>query len=90
VETLTVLRFGLSGRLRRTLCSTNPIESALSVAQRVTSRVTRWRDGDLRLRWCVAWLLRAESKFRRVKGHRAMTTLLKALEGSARAGPTGT
>jgi hypothetical protein len=36
------------------------------VTQRVTSRVTRWRDGDMRLRWCVAGLLRAESKFRRV------------------------
>jgi hypothetical protein len=34
-------------------------------------------------------VLRAESKFRRVNGHLAMTTLLKALEGSARAGPTG-
>jgi hypothetical protein len=44
----------------------------------------------MRRRWCVAGLLRAESKFRQVKGHRAMTTLLKVLEGSARAGPTGT
>jgi hypothetical protein len=58
--------------LRRTLATTNPIESALSV--------TRWRDGDMRRRWCVAGLLRAESKFRRVKGHRALPTLLKALE----------
>jgi hypothetical protein len=39
--------------------------------------------GDMRRRWCVAGLLRAESKFRRVKGHRAMTALLEALEGSA-------
>ena len=89
-ETLTVVRLGLPGALRRTLATTNPIESALSVTRRVTARVTRWRDGDMRRRWCVAGLLRAESKFRRVKGHRAMTTLLKALEGSARAGPTGT
>jgi hypothetical protein len=44
----------------------------------------------MRRRWCVVGLLRAESKFRRVKGHRAMPTLLKALEGSALAGPTGT
>jgi putative transposase len=79
-ETLTVLRLGLEGALRRTLCSTNPIESALSVARRVTSRVTRWRDGDMRLRWCVAGLLRAQCKFRRLKGHRGMGTLLKALE----------
>ena len=79
-ETLTVLRLGLQGPLRRTLCSTNPIESALSVARRVTSRVTRWRDGDMRLRWCVAGLLRAESKFRRLKGHRGLGSLLKALK----------
>jgi transposase-like protein len=88
-ETLTVLRLGLKGPLRRTLCSTNPIESALSVTQRVTSRVTRWRDGDMRLRWCVAGLLRAESKFRRVKGHRSMGALLKALERLSRGEPPG-
>jgi putative transposase len=89
-ETLTVVRLGVPGALRRTLATTNPIESALSVTRRVTARATRRRDGDMRRRWCVAGLLRAESKFRRVKGHRAMATLLKAVEGSARAGPTGT
>jgi putative transposase len=88
-ETLTVLRLGLKGPLRRTLCSTNPIESALSVTQRVTSRVTRWRDGDMRRRWCVAGLLRAEGKFRRVKGHRGMGSLLKALERLIRGEPSG-
>ncbi len=79
-ETLTVVRLGVSGALRRTLATTNPIESALSVTRRVTARVTHWRDGDMRRRWCVAGLLRAESKFRRVKGHRAIPALLKALE----------
>lgn len=82
-ETLTVVRLGISGALRRTLATTNPIESALSVTRRVTARVTRWRDGDMRRRWCVAGLLRAEAKFRRVKGHRAMPALLKALEAEA-------
>jgi hypothetical protein len=32
----------------------------------------------------VAGLLRAESRFRRVKGHRAMPALLKALEALVR------
>src|SRR4029077_16747464 len=77
------------GALRRTLATTNPIESALSVTRRVTARVTRWRDGEMRRRWCVAGLLRAESKFRRVKGHRALPTLIKALEESARARRSG-
>jgi transposase-like protein len=88
-ETLTVIRLGVSGALRRTLATTNPIESALSVTRRVTARVTRWRDGDMRRRWCVAGLLRAEAKFRRVRGHRAMTALLKALEAEVEEKATG-
>ena len=84
-ETLAVVRLGLSGALRRTLATTNPIESALSVTRRVTARVMRWRDAEMRRRWCAAGLLRAESKFRRVKGHRALPTLIKALEASTRA-----
>jgi putative transposase len=88
-ETLTVVRLGVVGALRRTLATTNPIESALSVTRRVTSRVTRGRDGDMRRRWCVAGLLRAESKFRRIKGHRALPILIKALEVTTRGQPPG-
>lgn len=79
-ETLTVVRLGVPELLRRTLATTNPIESAFSVAENVTSRVKRWRDGDMRKRWCTAGLLRAESKFRRVKGYRHMPQLLRALD----------
>jgi putative transposase len=79
-ETLTVVRLGVPELLRRTLATTNPIESAFSVAENVTSRVKRWRDGDMRQRWCTAGLLRAESKFHRVKGYRHMPQLLKALD----------
>ena len=66
-ETLTVVRLGIPELLRRTLATTNPIESAFSVAQNVTRRVKCWREGDMRHRWCVAGLTRAESKFRRVR-----------------------
>jgi transposase-like protein len=88
-ETLAVVRLGQAGALRRTLATTNPIESALSVTRRVTAQVTRWRDGEMRRRWCVAGLLRAESKFRPVKGHRPPPTLVKALEESTRARRSG-
>src|SRR5262245_20736535 len=88
-ETLAVVRPGLAGVLRRTLATSHPIESALAVTRRVTARVTRWRDGEMRRRWCVAGLSRAESKFRRVKGHRAMPALIKALEESTRARRSG-
>jgi hypothetical protein len=59
-ETLTVIKLGVPGVLRRSLATTNPIESAPSVTRRVTARVTRWRDGDMRSRWCVAGLLSRE------------------------------
>jgi putative transposase len=79
-ETLTVVRLGVPQLLRRTLATTNPIESAFSVAENVTRRVKCWREGNMRQRWCTAGLLRAESKFRRVKGHRHMPQLLRALD----------
>jgi transposase-like protein len=88
-ETLTVVRPGVPAALRRTLATTIPIESALSGTRQVTARVIRWRDGDMRRRWCAAGLLRAEARFRRLKGHRAMPTLLKGLESFVIGAPTG-
>lgn len=79
-ETLTVVKLGLPEALRKTLATTNPIESALSVTRTVTGRVTRWRDGDMRLRWCTAGLLRAEEKFRRIKGFRHLSELARVLQ----------
>jgi len=84
-ETLTVVRLGLSGTLRRTLATANPVESALSTTRPVTARVTGKRDGDIRNQWCAAVLRRAESKFRR-----AMPTLLRALGSLVREGRFGT
>jgi transposase-like protein len=79
-ETVTVVRLKLPERLRRTLATTNPIESALSVVRDLTARVKRWRDGDMRVRWCATGLLRAEEKFRRIKGYTELPLLLAALD----------
>ncbi len=79
-ETLTVVRLGVPELLRKTLATTNPIESAFSVAESVTRRVKRWRDGNMRERWCVAGLLDAERRFNRIKGYKHMPQLITALE----------
>jgi putative transposase len=79
-ETLTVVRLGVPEILRKTLSTTNPIESAFSVAESVTRRVKRWRDGDMRQRWCVAGLLDAERRFNRIKGYKHLSQLLQALD----------
>lgn len=82
-ETLTLHRLGLPEALRKSLSSTNLIESAFSVARNVTGRVKRWRGGDMRLRWSAAGLLEAEKNFRRVRGCKLMPKLLGALDRGA-------
>jgi transposase-like protein len=79
-ETLTVVRLGVHAKLRQTLSNTNVMESAFSVVEQVTGRVKRWRQGDMRWRWCVAGLLHVEQRFRRVDGYRHMAALVAALE----------
>lgn len=74
-ETLTVHRLGVGALLRRTLASTNPIESCLSTVERVARNVKRWRGGDQSLRWTATGLLEAEKRFRRVKGYRELEVL---------------
>jgi putative transposase len=78
-ETLTVKRLGITGRLEKTLSTTNPIENANGTVRRVSRRVRRVRDGNMALRWVGASLLEAERGFRRLKGHRDMPQLMSAL-----------
>lgn len=84
-ETLTILTLGASGALARTLRSTNPIENLQSLFKRVARRVTRWRDGAMTLRWAVTGLMDAARRFRRVRGHRDLPQLLRALDSRASA-----
>ena len=53
----------------------------------MTGRVKRWRDGNMRLRWCTAGLLRAEERFRRIKGHKQLPRIVAALERIANPQP---
>ena len=58
-ETLTVLGLGLSERLRRSLATTNAIESLLSRTRHVKRNVKRWRGGTMVLRWVAAGVTRS-------------------------------
>ena len=78
-ETLTLIELGLTGRLRLTLRTTNPIDNLFSSVRRVSKRVKRWRGGRMMLRWCASSVLDAESRFRRIKGHAEMPKLVAAL-----------
>jgi transposase-like protein len=85
-ETLTVHKVQMPEMLRKSLASTNIIESAFSVAEELCRRVKRWRDGDHRERWAGSALLLAESKFRRVKGYKEIPKLLSVLADHGKQG----
>jgi putative transposase len=82
-ETLTVHRLRLPVQLRKTMASTNVIESAFSIVERVCRNVKRWHGGDQRERWVGSGLLVAEKQFRRITGHKQIPALLRALEAMA-------
>jgi putative transposase len=75
----TVRRLGLSDSLERTLTTTNPVESMISIARSTQRNVKNWKDAAMARRWTAAGMLVAESKFRRIKGHNDMPLLLAAL-----------
>ncbi len=79
-ETLTVHRLHVPMKLRKTLASTNVIESAFSIVARVCRNVKRWHGGDQRERWVGSGLLVAEKQFRRVQGYKQISGLIKELE----------
>ena len=78
-ETLTVVELGLTGWLRFTLRTTNPIDNLFGSVRKVTNRVKRWRGGRMMLRWCAASVLDASTRFRRIRGYAEMPKLIAAL-----------
>src|SRR6266545_5001973 len=79
-ETLTMHRLNLPESLRRSLSSTNIIESVFSGVEEHCARVKRWRAGDHLQRWVASALLKVESRFRRIKGYKELPVLLSALD----------
>ena len=66
--------------LRKCLATTNVIESSLSGVEGRTGRVTRWRSGEMALRWAAAAALETEKNFRKIIGHRDLWMLKAALD----------
>ena len=79
-ETLTVHRLHMPAQLRKTMASTNVIESAFSIVERVCKNVKRWHGGDQRERWVGSGLLVAENQFRRITGYKLLPVLMEELK----------
>src|SRR3984893_9084899 len=79
-ETLTVHRLHMPAQLRKTMASTNVIESAFSIVEKVCKNVKRWHGGDQRERWVGYGLLVAENQFRRITGYKLIPVLMEELK----------
>ncbi len=83
-------RLDISPSPLRSLNSTNPIKSIISVARTVTGNVKRWRDGTMIVRRTAASILEAEKQVRRINGlgdlqllHIALKAYLEPIETAA-------
>lgn len=80
-ETLTVVRLGLPEILRKTLATTNPIESLFDGVRTRSGRVKRWRKGkgQMVMRWAAATGLEVEKRLHRIRGHKVINILINNL-----------
>jgi len=77
-DTLTVIRLRTPSTLRKTLLSTNPLESMYSIVDTKKDRVKNWKTGEENKqvsRWAAATLREAEKRVRKIEGHREIPLL---------------
>ena len=74
-ETLTLHKLGLSAELKKSLNTTNCIESVMSQLAQYTDKVDRWRDSYQLIRWTAASLLEIEPMLKTVSNARYLNVL---------------
>ena len=86
-ELLTLHRLKVPGLLRKTLWTTNPIESMFSTVRDCERNVKRYRGSKMTQRWLAAVLLHCEEGFKRIKGYTDITTVMAAIEAEQAGDP---
>jgi transposase-like protein len=78
-ETLTLHRLGAGANLRRSLATTNGLESIFALVEQRTGKVDRWQNSNQKQRWLAAARLDIEPRLRRLRGYRSLPALREAL-----------
>ena len=78
-EMLTVNGLGLLAKLRRSLACTNSIENMMGTVRGVCSKVKRWRNAGMALRWTAAGMLEEAKGLSGLKAHKHLLALRAAL-----------
>jgi putative transposase len=79
-ELLTLHRLKVPARLRKTLMSTNPIESMFSLVRHSERNIKRTRGTLMLQRWLGTVLLYCEQQFRKVKGYAEIAQVMATIE----------
>ena len=77
---LTLQRLKVPALLRKTLHSTNPIESMFSHVRHCERNLKRYRNSKMAQRWLGSVLLHAETCFRKIKGYKDIDKVTKEIE----------
>ena len=87
-ETLTLHRLGVGPALRRSLATTNGLESIFALVEQRIGKVDRWQNSNQKQRWLATALLDIEPRLRRLRGYRALPQLREALQEERRRAKT--
>ena len=79
-EILTLHRLKVPGILRKTLHSTNPIESMFSVVRDGEANIKNYQGSRMMQRWLASVLLYAETRFRKIKGFKSIWKVRKEIK----------
>jgi len=79
-EVLTLHKLKVPALLRRTLHSTNPIESMFSMVRDCEGNIKRYRTSKMRQRWLASVLLYCEQQFRKIKGYESIGAVVAQIE----------
>lgn len=79
-ELLTMHRLKVPKLLRKTLMTTNPIESMFSLVRQCQHNIKRPRDSKMLQRWLASALLYCEKQFHRLVGYKDIEQVIKNIE----------
>jgi len=79
-ELLTLHRLEVPLLLRKSLWTTNPIESMFSTVRDCERNVKRYRGSRMAQRWLASVLLHCEGGFRKIKGYQHIADVIKNIE----------
>lgn len=79
-ELLTLHRLKVPALLRKSLHTTNAIESMFSTVRDCEGNIKRYRKGTMTQRWLASVLLHCEKGFNRIKGYAEIAATVAAIE----------